>query len=162
VLRDGVIEQVGTPDEIYDAPVNRFVAGFMGSPKMSFLQATVRETAGTRLALDIAGISGGPVELDVAGSAALSGQLTVGLRPEHFLPRDPVGPKLVADIEFVERLGGESFLHAPSHPAGALVIKQSETGGAAKAGGAREIGVDWRKAHLFAADGSAIALRRET
>jgi lactose/L-arabinose transport system ATP-binding protein len=162
VLRDGTIEQVGTPDEIYDAPVNRFVAGFMGSPKMSFLQATVRETTGTRLALDIAGISGEPVEFDLDQPASLSGQLAVGLRPEHFLPRDPVGPKLVADIEFVERLGGESFLHAPSHPAGALVIKQSEAGNATRAGSAREIGVDWHKAHLFAVDGSAIALRRKT
>jgi ABC-type sugar transport system ATPase subunit len=161
VLRDGVIEQVGTPEEIYDMPVNRFVAGFMGSPKMSFLSAVVRNVEARRVKLDIDGMSGGPLELELAETCDPSGELVVGLRPEHFFPRAAAGPKLVADIEFIERLGGESFLHAPSHPAGALVIKQSEASGAVKAGAACEIGVDWRKAHLFAADGRAIGLQRE-
>jgi lactose/L-arabinose transport system ATP-binding protein len=161
VLRDGAIEQVGTPEEIYDAPVNRFVAGFMGAPKMSFLKANVRETAGSRIVLDIEGMSGGPLQLDLAERHDLAGEVAVGLRPEHFLPHEPAGPRLVADVEFVERLGGETYLHAPRHPAGPLVIKKGEATAIAK-GTAQEIAVDWRKAHLFGPDGRAIALRRET
>jgi ABC-type sugar transport system ATPase subunit len=158
VLRDGRIEQVGTPEEIYDGPVNRFVAGFMGSPKMSFLSASVKQASPERIALEIDGMSGGPLVLQLGEICDLSGEVAVGLRPEHFFPRELVGPKLVADIEFVERLGGESFLHAPRHPAGPLVMKQNEGSGTVRAGSACEIGVDWRKAHLFAADGRAIAL----
>ncbi|MEQ1956567.1 ABC transporter ATP-binding protein [Mesorhizobium sp. CN2-181] len=159
VLRDGVIEQTGTPSEIYDAPKNRFVAGFMGSPKMSFLEATVRETNGKKVLLDIAGTSGGRIELDVEEPARLSPQVIVGLRPEHFFPRVPMGPRLAVDIEFVERLGGENYLHAPGHAAGELVIRHAGDEGPAAVRGPAEIAVDWTKAHLFTADGSAVARR---
>jgi lactose/L-arabinose transport system ATP-binding protein len=160
VLRDGLIEQIGTPDEIYDAPRNRFVAGFMGSPKMSFLGCVVRDADAGRVVLEIDGVTGGFVELELVEPRDLSGEVVVGLRPEHFFPREAVGPKLLADIEFVERLGGETFLHAPAHPGGPLVLKQNEASGTVKPGAPREVGVDWRRAHLFAADGRAIALRR--
>ena len=132
----------------------------MGSPKMSFLASVVRDAGAKRVVLDIDGIVDGPIELELAEPCGLSGEVAVGLRPEHFFPREAGGPKLVADIDFVERLGGESFLHAPDHPAGPLVIKQNEASGTVRAGERREVGVDWRRAHLFAADGRAIALRR--
>jgi ABC-type sugar transport system ATPase subunit len=160
VMRSGVIEQVGTPAEIYDAPCNRFVAGFMGSPKMSFLDATVERMQGNTAVLDIAGTSGGAVELELQEAEALSGPVIVGLRPEHFNGRRAAGPRLQADIEFVERLGGESFLHAPSHPSGSLVIRQNDEGDAKTGLGMQDIGVDWRRAHLFAPDGRTISLKR--
>ncbi|TPK72171.1 ABC transporter ATP-binding protein [Mesorhizobium sp. B2-3-3] len=161
VLRDGVIEQFGTPTEIYDAPCNRFVAGFMGSPKMSFLEAFIERVEGTRLMLQIAGTTGGGVELELERPTALTGGVVVGLRPEHFNARRAAGPRLLADVEFVERLGGESFLHAPAHPAGALVMRQSDENDRGSGAGKYEIGVNWRKAHLFARDGGAIPLKRE-
>jgi ABC-type sugar transport system ATPase subunit len=160
VLRDGRIEQVGTPTEIYDAPANRFVAGFMGSPKMSFLAATVKEATGRRVTFAIPGMSGATVELDVADPKCLSQQVAIGLRPEHFFHSSSAGPKLLADVEFVERLGGESYIHAPSHPAGPLVMKQAEGGGCRIAPGTHEITVDWERAHLFTADGRAVACGR--
>ncbi|WP_095199223.1 ABC transporter ATP-binding protein [Mesorhizobium carmichaelinearum] len=161
VLRDGVIEQFGTPAQIYDAPCNRFVAGFMGSPKMSFLEAFVERQEGTRLALQIAGTTGGSVELDLAQPMALSGSVTVGIRPEHFNTHRTAGPRLQADVEFVERLGGESFLHAPAHPAGAVVMRQGDEEARSIGPGKCEIGVDWRRAHLFARDGKTIPLMRK-
>ena len=161
VLRDGVIEQFGTPAQIYDAPSNRFVAGFMGSPKMSFLEASVEKQEGTRLTLQIAGTTDGSVELNLVRSMTLSGSLTVGIRPEHFSTHRTAGPRLQADVEFVERLGGESFLHAPAHPAGVLVMRQSGEEARSVGLGKSEIGVDWRKAHLFAPDGTTIPLKRE-
>jgi ABC-type sugar transport system ATPase subunit len=160
VLRDGQIEQVGTPGEIYDAPANRFVAGFMGSPKMSFLAATVEEANGKRVTFAIRGMSSATVELYVPDPKCLSQQIAIGLRPEHFFHGTSAGPKLLANVEFVERLGGESYIHAPSHPAGPLVMKQAEGGDCRIAPGAHEITVDWERAHLFTADGHAVARAR--
>jgi lactose/L-arabinose transport system ATP-binding protein len=161
VLRDGVIEQFGTPAQIYDAPCNRFVARFMGSPKMSFLEAFVERQEGMRLTLQIPGTTGGSVELNLAQPMALSGSVIVGIRPEHFNTHRAAGPRLQANVEFVERLGGESFLHAPVHPAGALIMRQGDEEAISIGIGEREIGVDWRKAHLFGGDGRAIPLKRE-
>lgn len=91
----------------------------------------------------------------------LSGSVTVGIRPEHFNTHHAAGPRLLADVEFVERLGGESFLHAPAHPAGALVMRQGDEQARSIGTGKCEVAVDWRKAHLFGADGRAIPLKRE-
>jgi len=159
VLRAGFIEQVGTPAEIYDAPCNQFVAGFMGAPKMSFLNATVLRQDGVRLALEIEETVGGPIELALANAEPLSGPVVAGLRPEHFNTRRASGPRLLADVEFVERLGGESFLHAPAHPAGSLIMRRGDEDGPA-ATGRTEVSVDWTRAHLFHRGGRSILLRR--
>jgi ABC-type sugar transport system ATPase subunit len=153
VMRDGKIEQIGTPGEIYDKPVNRFVAGFMGAPKMSFLTARVISREGRRLALEVPGATQGNLNIELVEERALPDELVVGVRPEHFGDAF-AGPRLLADIEFVERLGGESFLHAPSHPAGPLVMRQND--GSAGQAGKREVAVNWSRAHLFAPDGAAV------
>ena len=162
VLRAGVIEQVGTPLEIYAAPRNKFVAGFMGSPKMSFLAATVVKTSGRRLLLAIEGMTPDTVEVEFAGEIAPAGQLTVGIRPEHFRLGRTQGPRLDARIDFVERLGGESYLHAPDHPAGGLIIRQGDAAPAKPEPHPVSIGIDWREIHLFSADGQAVRLERPT
>jgi ABC-type sugar transport system ATPase subunit len=149
VLRSGAIEQVGTPTEIYDRPSNRFVAGFIGSPKMSFLDARLRGQSGGNATLDIDGTTG-PVTVSVVG--ALPERVVVGLRPEHFVDRAG-GPAIRAEVEFVERLGGETYLHAPEHPAGPLIMKQGEI---ARRAGSVEIGARWDKALLFDMAGNAI------
>jgi ABC-type sugar transport system ATPase subunit len=163
VLREGVIEQIGTPDAIYDSPRNRFVAGFMGAPKMSFLTGVVKGAKGASLTVEVPGSRGGDLELqlDRSGSAP-GGTVTIGLRPEHFNALNAAGPKLLAEVEFIERLGGESFLHAPSHPAGSLIMRRNEEDGRSTGTGLHEIPVNWRKAHLFATDGTAIPLERKT
>jgi ABC-type sugar transport system ATPase subunit len=152
VLRGGVIEQVGTPSEVYDRPSNRFVAGFIGSPKMSFLEARLRERSAERATVEIAGVSD-PITLEVPPELELSQRLVVGLRPEHFASGASEGPKVRAMIEFVERLGGDTFLHAPEHPAGSLIIKQAERGGAP---GPAQLGVHWDRALLFDGDGRLV------
>jgi ABC-type sugar transport system ATPase subunit len=158
ILRDGCIEQIGTPGEIYDAPVNRFVAGFMGAPKMSFLSARLVGQEGRRLVLQVPGAIEGDLEMELEAGRGLPSELVIGIRPEHFGPSF-AGPRLSADIEFVERLGGESFLHAPSYPAGALVIRQGDDRPVET--GRREIAVNWKRAHLFAPDGASLPLRRQ-
>jgi multiple sugar transport system ATP-binding protein len=106
VLRDGLVEQVGSPLQLYNKPANRFVAGFIGSPKMNFLTARVRHDGSggrSRLALD----GGGEMEMDV-GSAAGNDAVEIGIRPEHV---ELVDAGIAMTVSLCEQLGGNSVLH---------------------------------------------------
>jgi multiple sugar transport system ATP-binding protein len=110
VLREGAIEQIGSPIELYLRPRNRFVACFLGTPQMNLLAAdTVAAGAhGLELAVDQgrARISAGVAAPDWTSRV----QLTAGLRPEHLSPTD-AGP-LAARVETSEILGSETIIHA--------------------------------------------------
>ena len=102
-LREGTIEQTGSPLELYDNPDNLFVAGFIGSPKMNVLSG-VAEAGGIRLDDFPGQLLPAPVALP-AGTV-----VTVGIRPEHF---DPSGSAaLEVTVEIIEHLGGESYAYA--------------------------------------------------
>ena len=113
VMNEGRIQQVGTPDELYDAPVNRFVASFIGTPAMGFLDCRVDGEAGdltlstetVRLRLDPAQAR------SVAATGA--GRIDVGIRPERLtLGEDPAADWLVRGrVEVVEMLGSEQYVH---------------------------------------------------
>jgi len=96
VLKDGLLQQVDTPRNLYDNPANAFVAGFIGSPAMNLLIAPV---IGGKAKL-------GNLEIDVAASAGAS--VTVGIRPEGFAPASSGFDVLV---EVVEELGSDAFVY---------------------------------------------------
>ena len=107
VLRDGLIEQSGTPLDLYNRPANRFVAGFIGSPKMNFLEAKVtgRDAAGLCVALP------GGESLVVAADASkgsVGDTVTIGIRPEHVVLADSGLPITVG---LIEQLGGNTVLY---------------------------------------------------
>jgi multiple sugar transport system ATP-binding protein len=117
VLRKGVLQQLGTPDELYGAPANLFVAEFIGSPPMNVLSATVARTAAghellvgsQRLALPAGALDAFPA---LAGADATP--VALGLRPEAL--RDPAGadpswPRLAADVQMVENIPPEKLVH---------------------------------------------------
>ncbi|RCW23955.1 carbohydrate ABC transporter ATP-binding protein (CUT1 family) [Ciceribacter lividus] len=110
VLRAGRIEQVGTPLELYNRPANRFVAGFIGSPHMNFLDGTVEAAGPGRTVISLAG--GQRLELRSAGPVGTPGAgVTVGVRPQHItLGRSE--SSLSAKLTLVEALGAETVLHA--------------------------------------------------
>jgi lactose/L-arabinose transport system ATP-binding protein len=117
VLRAGRVEQVGTPLELYDDPDNLFVAGFIGSPRMNFLRATVNAT-GSVVLTDFDNIV---VPLPLTTPPASGAELLLGIRPEHF---DPAGTLPIAiDVDLVEHLGGSSFAYARSTSQHPLVIE---------------------------------------
>ncbi|QQA43860.1 ABC transporter ATP-binding protein [Pelagovum pacificum] len=121
VLRDGRIEQVGTPLDLYDDPDNIFVAGFIGSPRMNFLPAIVQNG---RLVFDEHdGQSVAPPPLATKLSDGM--EVTVGLRPEHFTKEGEGVLELT--VEIVENLGGETYAYARQGQSGVLTIA---TGGA--------------------------------
>jgi ABC-type sugar transport system ATPase subunit len=114
VLAEGRLQQVGTPDEIFRRPANRFVAGFIGSPAMNFLPAR----------LDGGTVYAGPFRLEAPRTSARldSRQLELGIRPEHVeVANEGEGP--CAEVEVVEVAGSEAFIHlrAEGHPVVARV-----------------------------------------
>ncbi|MGV1832728.1 ABC transporter ATP-binding protein [Agrobacterium vitis] len=95
VLNHGKIEQVGTPQELYERPANRFVAEFIGAPRMNSIEG--------------------------AAASALGAE-TIGVRPEHIrIERD--GGLWSAKVELIENLGAESYIHTHSDAAGSLVVR---------------------------------------
>jgi multiple sugar transport system ATP-binding protein len=104
VLKDGLLQQVDTPRNLYDNPANAFVAGFIGSPAMNLLIAPV--SGGKAMLGDLA--------IDVPASAGTS--VTVGVRPEGFTPSSKGFHVLV---EVVEELGSDAFVYGK--PADATV-----------------------------------------
>src|SRR3954470_2667187 len=106
VLQLGVVEQVGAPLELYDRPVNLFVAGFIGSPAMNFIDATLRRADGSAVAVAADGTQL-PAPPDVAGR---DGQpIVYGIRPEH-LEFVPAGQGLSVDVVVVEPTGSETLV----------------------------------------------------
>jgi multiple sugar transport system ATP-binding protein len=108
VLRAGRIEQVGTPLELYNKPANRFVAGFIGSPHMNFLEATFKGSTSDRARFSLAG--GHNLEIPVPRQAVDGTRTTIGVRPQHIKLEDGPG-SLSATIRLVEALGAETVVH---------------------------------------------------
>jgi multiple sugar transport system ATP-binding protein len=111
-MSEARLQQVGSPQELYDHPQNRFVAGFIGSPSMNFLEVDVTRSG------DTAQLKGDGIDIPLpdryhAGFQAFSGnKLIVGVRPEH-LDVKAEGPSgtLQGNADVVEYLGNEELIH---------------------------------------------------
>lgn len=154
VMREGKIEQSGTPGELYDRPVNRFVAGFLGSPQMNFLSGEVAEEGGSKRSLLLPG--GERIALPADGTAVAGTPLTIGVRPEHWRPSERSGIALRAN--FIERLGSSVNIHlaqeAPDSPA---MIWHHVEPAKVREGETVRLAPDPAHVHLFDADGMSIA-----
>ncbi len=108
VLRAGHVEQVGSPLELYHHPQNLFVAGFIGSPKMNFVSATLKEGHADRAVIELAGQT---ITLPVnAEGAAAGSKVTLGMRPED-LGESSGDFSLPMNVDVAERLGGSTYLY---------------------------------------------------
>ncbi len=111
VMKDGVILQVGTPEEVYRHPADTFVATFIGSPPMSLLETTPLSQEGVVL-IGEARVPVGDALARAWTEVASSGRLLLGIRPEHLsIAKVPGEGSLRAIVSLVEPLGSESYLH---------------------------------------------------
>ncbi|MBC7004050.1 sn-glycerol-3-phosphate ABC transporter ATP-binding protein UgpC [Photobacterium sp. BZF1] len=113
VLRDGRVEQVGSPLQLYYQPANEFVAGFIGSPKMNFIPAMVAKKESQSLTLTLP--DGQSVSIAAHTDGVEAGQaVKVGIRPEHIFLKPQGSEENTVGIEFqsdvVERLGNSTYL----------------------------------------------------
>ena len=149
VLHAGVLQQVGSPLEVYERPANLFVAAFIGSPPMSFMQATVAPGAA---ALQCRGFT---LPVPQKARQALAGKdgarLVVGVRPEHVLagdrPARGEAATLTATVEIAEPLGDEVVVHARAGEE-SLVFKQDPHLDAAL-GATLQLRLELSALHLF-------------
>jgi ABC-type sugar transport system ATPase subunit len=154
VLDAGEVQQVGTPLELYHAPRNLFVAGFLGSPKMNFVDCRVvsADATGLRVASDEFGESRIPVG-DSRGARAGEG-VTLGIRPEDLVLAPAEKETGNATISLVEELGDETLVEAVSPIGTELVIKARERSGL-HVGDEVRLTFPYSAAHLFDANGLA-------
>jgi multiple sugar transport system ATP-binding protein len=184
VMRKGELQQVGSPQELYDEPVNLFVAGFIGSPAMNFMPV---EVSGGKAKLPVAEVDLPDAQRQALESA--SGKtLIAGIRPEHFedasLVSDQEGPRFEVEVELLESMGSElyAYFSVDAEPAAARseqleelaadagtedsdssqIVARLDAGSDAKRGEKIELWLDADRIHFFDAEsGERLASGRE-
>ncbi len=153
VLRAGKVEQAGSPITLYDDPDNVFVAGFIGSPRMNLIEATIVSTGtdGVRVSLDA--FPGAEITPPTRGSdVSVGDKVTFGVRPEHFVPADAAPVTISPVTQVVEQLGGVSYIYAQGEDGTAITIEQKGHA-QAPSGSAVQVGIDPATCFLFKEDG---------
>jgi multiple sugar transport system ATP-binding protein len=154
VLRAGRVEQVGAPLELYNAPRNRFVAGFIGSPQMNFLPVRLAASEPAGLTIDLSGGRSARLPFAAAGLAPGS-PLTLGIRPEHLA----VGEAALAfdlAVEQVEQLGGHCLLHGHVGGTDERLTLAAPGQTTVRVGDTVPVGGGLEHCHLFGEDGLAL------
>jgi multiple sugar transport system ATP-binding protein/lactose/L-arabinose transport system ATP-binding protein len=127
VLRGGLVEQVGSPSELYDHPGNLFVAGFIGSPRMTFLPARVTQASDGGISVNCANFANPETVIDgpFARLPRPGDEVTLGLRPET-LRINPEQPMLRVKVDITENLGGSTLIHARTEDGHPLVMSSAD------------------------------------
>ena len=146
VMKDGVLQQVDNPLSIYDRPANLFVAGFIGSPAINLLKASI--TGST------AEIAGYKVELQPDVAARTGGRAVLGIRPEAWRLAGADEPGLELDVSLVEELGAEAFVYGtyPSPDTAQPLVVRVDSGRQATKGSRIRVTTDPRRIHVFHID----------
>ena len=144
VMRDGRVEQTGSPLELYDHPANLFVAGFIGSPAMNFLPGVLRRN-GAAPTVELAGGILLPAPLNAAGSDGQS--VVYGTRPEHIVLVDGGNDGVATEVVVVEPTGAETQVYTKI--AGVEVTSVFRERHDFKAGETIRLKPDPARAHLF-------------
>lgn len=154
VAREGSVAQFGAPLELYHRPRNQFVAGFIGSPKMNFLPATL-EAASTEIA-SVRLPAGEALNVRVdARSLAIGSAVTVGVRPED-TEVGTASQHLLRPVQWQERLGEATYLYLDSGVAGEPWVVKAPGNSFARAGERLAVSLAPQHLHLFDAQGLAM------
>ena len=157
VMKDGIVQQIASPKEIYENPKNLFVAGFIGSPQMNMLNGSIYEKEG-KVYLKMLN---GKIEISkdrekiIRKYKLLNKDIVVGIRPENISCKkeDLQNSKAIfkSEIEVSENLGAETFLHVKGDNGRAIVIKTATADNINTTGNV-EFTIDIDKLHIFNKD----------
>lgn len=144
VFHDGIIQQVGSPLELYEHPSNKFVAGFIGSPKMNFFKGDAKsnhfEYNGQNLPI-------------MNGHIISTANIELGVRPQHFMIDESSLSQFKAKVIYTEYLGNESHIHLELTDGKNIILAQDNNDGAQKRkyhkGQEVALAVDARHCHFF-------------
>lgn len=154
VLRDGYVEQIGAPLELYNTPANKFVAGFIGSPAMNLFSGHVNgfSESGVQILLD----DGADITIACEDCGLIVGDdIDFGVRPEHFTIGETADTTLKGEVYAVERLGGETYVYLHSSNQKEIVVHVAGDREIA-IGDPVEIGITMAQSHLFGPSGQRI------
>ncbi len=128
VLRAGRIEQVGRPIDLYENPDNLFVAGFIGSPKMNFVPATVQSVTGNKATVTAPSLGAASFEVALRHDAAGPGDaVTLGFRPEH--TGIAATGTIAGTVRVVEQLGSVSYVYVETEGGASVTLEQRRLSG---------------------------------
>jgi multiple sugar transport system ATP-binding protein len=152
VMKDGIVHQIDTPLNLYNYPVNKFVAGFIGSPAMNFMEGTIEQNSGLHfreknspLVLAV------PQTKETALESSIGKTVWMGIRPEHIVDAQAAGDsasKAAVKVEVVEPMGNEIFVYF-STASDTQYVARIHAAVAPKTGQAMEFGFDMTKSIFF-------------
>ena len=152
VLRSGYVEQVGSPLELYHKPQNLFVAGFIGSPSMNFVNSSVIETHDGHATVALLG--GAHIPVDVVRPVKKGDRVMLGMRPEHLSLTSKHGAEIGGRVIVTERLGGATYHYVQCGVDTLMVL--SDGSSPIRQGDDVTVYVDPSMVHLFNEDEQAI------
>ncbi len=155
IMRDGRIEQVGTPHEVFAKPANEFVASFIGTPQMNLLDADLIGVEGQQATLALNGVKV-LVRTDPAVAGLKPSKIKIGVRPRAFSPVQEAGPQTIGAVaELIEPMGAETLIHARTSDGGDIrVVVPRER--KVKIGEPLHLLPEAGQVHVFAEDGKAV------
>lgn len=127
IMKDGIVQQVGTPQEVFDHPANLFVAGFIGMPQMNMFDAKLIEQSG-KYSVELDGVT---IELSEEKQAALakknvkSQDITLGIRPEHITLAEGGKDAIEGTVDVSEMMGSAIHLHVNACGRDTIIIVQT-------------------------------------
>ncbi len=155
IMKDGVIEQVGSPHEVFARPANVFVGSFIGTPQMNLIEADYTGFKNGKASMSFAGQS-----VDIGVNAAVSqhkpGKVTIGIRPRAFsVTGKDTKDTIDAMAELIEPMGAETLVHARTQTGGDIrvVVPREKR---VKVGEALHLVPDPAQTHVFSDDGKAV------
>jgi multiple sugar transport system ATP-binding protein len=154
VMNEGNVEQIGSPLDLYHRPANLFVAGFIGSPQMNILPATVTSA-------DEAGFGATFADGDTfslarpAQGLAVNDDLSIGVRPEHLVAGSAGDLAISGTVDVVERLGDVSYIYLDLPDGGRVIVAEQGSADAAP-GDQRSYSASSENVHVFGPEGRAL------
>lgn len=154
IMKDGIVQQTGKPQEVYDNPVNMFVAGFIGSPAMNFLDATITDRLTFKSKMFELETTD-RIKKIIKDSDLAGREVVIGIRPEdledsNFIPDTSKANTITANVEVTEPMGAEIYLYIDIE--GVLITARVNPRSKYRSGEKATLRVDTDKIHIFGKD----------